>query len=114
LGQKQLGWFERETSRPKKFEMRPDWGAIRIAVSILYSTGDPNSTLELAVPLLPNIPDARQSIPHPANLLKVNLLSAISAAIGKLTVIALNSQGEKPESIKPNATTCGALVTESF
>ena len=67
---------------PPEFETYPDRGAIKIAVSILYFTGDPNSTLELAVHLWPNIPDARQSIPYPANPLKVNLLSAISAAIG--------------------------------
>jgi hypothetical protein len=34
---------------PRKFETCPVWGARKIAVSILFLTGDPGSPLELAV-----------------------------------------------------------------
>ena len=33
--------------RPQKSEACPDWGATKIAFSILAFTGDPSSTLEL-------------------------------------------------------------------
>src|ERR1039458_4574881 len=87
------------TWRAAQAGSNPFWGAIKIAVSILCFTGDPNSTLELAAHLWLAAGCAIHSVS--GQPLQGNLLSAIVSPYRQLTVIALSAQGKVPGSAKP-------------